>query len=70
MLHFVHCQGAGIISAQQTDVKVNEVAPREVHAQWVVSDCLLLSWSPIFLLLSSLHRQEGTWRSETLRPEA
>ena len=43
MLHFVHCQGAGIISAQQTDVKVNEVAPREVHAQWVVSDCLLLS---------------------------
>ena len=36
MLHFAHCHGVGIIPGQQSDHKVNEVAPRQIHAQWAV----------------------------------
>lgn len=36
MLHSAHCHGVGIIPGQPSDHKVNEVAPRQIHAQWAV----------------------------------
>ena len=55
MLHFAHCHEEGIIAGQQSDHKVNEVAPRQIHAQWAVCPCPKVS--PMFVPLGSLHRE-------------
>ncbi len=60
MLHIAHCHEVGIIPGQQTDHKVNEVAPRQIHAQWAVCrSAMSPKVSPIFVPLGSLHTERG-----------
>ena len=70
MLHFAHCHGVGIIPGQQSDHKVNEVAPRQIHAQWAVCRSAMSQGVSDFRPAGLFTHGEGARRSETFRPEA